>query len=221
MSDGDDSSKRGKPNSKSEKKRNQGRASSCPSGHDEPQKAMFDFLNVTIHASVKGKPSATARGLIPGSWKAGGGGTGLDRRKSSLDDGGRDLSLKGNADLKKTASGSSAAPSVMGGNGAVPQKASGKRAADMSRSELRSHLVGAREAEAALVGKAARLQQTVERNAERDPKTAAQARQKLEEVNAQARDVQASRVGVERILGHKGKGKGGGSGGGKGGMFSF
>lgn len=88
----------------------------------------------------------------------------------------------------------------------------------MTKSELRSHVVGAREAEAALAAKVSRLGETIERNAERDPRTAAQAKLKLEEVKAQAAEVRASRVRAERVLGDKGDR---GRQGGKGGLFSF
>lgn len=92
------------------------------------------------------------------------------------------------------------------------------RAVDMTKAQLRAHLVGAREVETKLMAKIARLEETVTRNAERDPRTAAQARIKLQEVMAQAREVKSSRSTAERVLGDRAdRGKGGG----KGGLFSF
>lgn len=66
---------------------------------------------------------------------------------------------------------------------------------------------------------------------ERDPRTAAQAKQKLQEVRLQVNEVKASRDRAETVLQNRGLGGGGSSGGGggkgsksnrkKGGMFSF
>lgn len=183
---------------------------------------MFDFLNVTIHASVKSKapagggsrpaPSSAARG----THRAG--------RQRPVFDGASSSSKSSSAVSSLSTPGGAAAGSGEGAAGAGVKAAgtgagvSGRRAGDMSRSELRSHVVGAREAELTLSTKVERLKETIERNSERDPRTAAQAKRKLEEVHAQAREVRASRDRAERALGNKGdKGKGGG----KGGLFSF
>ena len=198
-----------------------GFSSSASPGDGEPQKAMFDFLNVTIHASVKGKASAGGGSRPPSSLATGG--THRAGRQRPVFDGASSSSKYsslstpgGGADGAGTVAGSGEGAGVKAAGAAV----SGRRAGDMSRSELRSHVVGAREAELALATKVERLKETIERNSERDPRTAAQAKRKLEEVHAQAREIRASRDRAERVLGNKGdKGKGGGTG--KGGLFSF
>lgn len=187
------------------KRKSKPRVSVAPD-NNEPQKAMFDFLNVTIHASAKGKPAAG--GSRPGS------GSNNRIRPCLL---GRKPVFDGGSSTSQTDRAAGGA-SEGAEKGAGHPAASTKRAVDMSRSELRSHLVGAREAEAALAAKIARLEETIERNSERDPRIAARAKQKLEEVKGQAQEVRASRNRAERVLGDRGdKGKGGG----KGGLFSF
>lgn len=203
------------------KKSKPGKASSAPPD-EEPQKAMFDFLNVTIHASVKNRDASSAF-AAPSS---GGGGAGISssRGRPSLLAARRRPVFDNNA--SSSARGDHPAAAAIGGDGkewnngadrpaGAGAKAKAKRAVDMSRSELRAHLVGAREAEAALATKVARLEETIQRNSERDPRTAAQAKQKLEEVKAQSREVKVSRDRAERALADKGKGRG------KGGLFSF
>ncbi|CAM9494594.1 unnamed protein product [Discosporangium mesarthrocarpum] len=145
------------------------------SGH-EPQKNMFNFLNVTIHA---GAGSSSGFGPTAGS----GAGTGA---------------------------------------GVKAECFSGKkRASEMTRSELRSHLVRAREAESAFAAKAARLGEVVERNAEKDPKTAREAKRMLVEVQARVEEARASLKHVQAALTGKEERRGAGGKGKKGGMFSF
>lgn len=183
---------RSKPRGQPGPRKKKSKPGKCSSDGDdgEPQKAMFDFLNVTIHASAKDKGGAASFGLSRSS---------LVGRKPVFEG---KPSIVGSAPEDKS-----------GGASAVA-----KSAGNMTRSQLRSHLVGAREAEAALTAKATRLEETVARNSERDPRIAAAARQKLEEVRVQAREVRASMDQAERVLGHrKDKGKGGV----KGGLFSF
>lgn len=167
---------------------------------DEPQKGMFDFINVTIHA---GKASGSGA-RHPGA----------DAKPSTR----RDRSDESQS--RRRASGRMDPPTgSYDGKGDTRAAPTGRaRAADMTRPQLRAHLVEANEAESALAAKIARLEQTVTRNEERDPRTAAQARQKLDEVRAQARQVRASKSNAERVLGEKAdRGKGGG----KGSIFSF
>lgn len=183
---------RSKPQGQPGPRKKKSKPGKCSSSGDdgEPQKAMFDFLNVTIHASAKDKGGAASFGPSRSSFAV------------------RRPVFEG----KPPTIGSVAADKSGGADAAA------KSVGNMTRSQLRSHLVGAREAEAALAAKAARLEETVERNSERDPRIAAAARQKLEEVRVQAREVRASMDQAERVLGHrKDKGKGGG----KGGLFSF
>lgn len=174
---------RSKPRGQPGPRKKKSKPGKCSSDSDdgEPQKAMFDFLNVTIHASAKDKGGAARSSLV-----------------------GRRPVFEG-----KPSTVGSAGADKSGGASAVA-----KSAGNMTRSQLRSHLVGAREAEAALTAKATRLEETVARNSERDPRIAAAARQKLEEVKVQAREVRASMDQAERVLGHR-KDKG------KGGLFSF
>lgn len=181
---------------------------------DEPQKAMFDFLNVTIHA---GKASSSAHGgPVNGRIRASTPHSSSTNRRSNIAP-------------RRPVFDKTSAPScggvARGGVVSNPTErsakattAAGARAADMTRSQLRAHLVGAREAETTLAAKVVRLEETVARNADRDPRTAAQARQKLEEVRAQAREVRASRAKAERVLGDREERS---KGGGKGGLFSF
>ncbi|CAM9704677.1 unnamed protein product, partial [Laminaria digitata] len=225
VDDGPGPRKTSSGNNRNQKKSKPGFSSSSPNdGGGEPQKAMFDFVNVTIHASVKGKAPDAGRSRpasgLPGrsAHRAGrrpifDGAPSSCMSSSSVSSG----STPGGGGGGGGVAGSGDGAGVTAGAGAGAG-ASGKRAGDMSRSELRSHVVGAREAELALATKVERLKETIERNSERDPRTAAQARRKLEEVHAQAKEIRASRDRAERVLGNKGdKGKGGG----KGGLFSF
>ncbi|CAM9532579.1 unnamed protein product [Hapterophycus canaliculatus] len=195
---------------------------------------VFNFLNTTMNTSMnKGKATAAAGGVDGGGPSA----------RSSLLAGRRIRPV-----LDAVSSSFSSSSSAVGGAvaaGTHPLRKSGvfadkKKsgggsavafASAMSQSELRSHLVGAREAEVTLAAKIDRLQETIARNSERDPRTAAQARQKLDEVRMQVKEVRASRDRAETTLQNRdlGGGSGGGGGGGKGskssrkkgGMFSF
>lgn len=201
-----------------QKSKPRGFSSGSPSD-GEPQKAMFDFLNVTIHASVKGK-AAAGGGSLPASSSAARGTHRAGRRP--VFDGAASSCISSSVSSVSTpggAGGAVAGSSGSAGAGRATAGGAARNAGDMSRSELRSHVVGAREAEVALATKVERLKETIERNSERDPRVAAQAKRKLEEVHAQAREIRASRDRAERVLGNKG-GKGKGDKG-KGGLFSF
>lgn len=162
----------------------------------EPQKGMFDFLNVTIHA---GKASEAGAPRSEGA--------DVESRLSASG------SIASRRPILDNAAASTPSSRTKGKQGARRSSA-----ADMTRPQLRAHLVEAREAESALAAKIERLEQTVVRNAERDPRIAAQARQKLEDVRKQVREVRASQDRAEKALGDKtDRGKGGG----KGGLFSF
>lgn len=210
-----------KPNSgggtriKKRKKKSSAAAAAAAADKAEPQKAMFDFLNVTIHASAKG--SAGAGGGGGGSAAAAGFGANVASSSSSRGSGRPSLvNRRPIFDMRKK---SAASPSSGPGSGGAGAASNGGRAGEkMSKSELRAHLVNAREAEVALAGKVVRLEETVTRNSERDPRVAAQARQKLEEVRAQVREVRASRGKAERMLGDR---EDRGKGSGKGGLFAF
>lgn len=163
---------------------------------------MFDFINATIH-SGEASSAGAFRKIGTNASRPGEG-----RSRNSF--------ANQRPVFDRTAS-SSVSLSDRPGKAAAAQTKS-KKAAEMTKPELRAHLLEAREAESALAAKIARLEQTVERNAERDPRIASQARQKLDEVRFQAVEVRASRDRAERALGDKAdKGKGGG----KGGIFSF
>ncbi|CAM9853425.1 unnamed protein product [Pylaiella littoralis] len=196
---------------------------------------MFNFLNKTMHTSMnKGKAAAAVAAAA-----AGGGGGGGDSRGRLLLAGQRvrptlraasyssSFPSGVSASNPPTKSVTAALSETKKGEGGGGRAAAAATASDMSQSELRSHLVGAREAEASLAAKVGRLQETIARNTERDPRTAAQARQKLEEVRLQAKEVRASRDRAERVLGNRGldgrsgSGKGGKKGRGKGSLFSF
>ncbi|CAN0516461.1 unnamed protein product, partial [Ectocarpus sp. 12 AP-2014] len=191
---------------------------------------MFNFLNKTMHASMRKRRTEGGGAAAAASPLAG-------RRIQPLFD-------AGGASYSSSASPSTSIPTATtttGAGTAHPLRKSGvfsdkKRdgggagaggagaAARMSQAELRSHLVGAREAEATLTAKIGRLKETISRNEELDPRTAAQARQKLKQVCQQAKEVRDSRGRAERALENRGGGggKGGGrKGGGKAGLFSF
>ena len=169
---------------------------------------MFDLLNVAIHASARDKGARTA---AVGSSSFALARSSLAGRNRPVFDGSSPASRVRGGKTDETVG------AVAGGKGGEGSSSLGKSAGNMTRSELRSHLVGAREAETALAAKAARLEETVARNSERDPQIAAAAKRKLEEIRVQAREVRASMDQAERVLGHrKEKCKSG-----KGGLFSF
>ncbi|CAM9670419.1 unnamed protein product [Scytosiphon promiscuus] len=191
---------------------------------------VFNFLNTTMHTSMnKGKAAAAAAAAA-----AGGGGSAGSSARSSLIAGGRIRPVVGVTSSSPSASSAAAGAAAhpLRKSGVFPDRKKGGGggaaafASAMSQAELRSHLVGAREAEVTLAAKIDRLQETIARNSERDPRTAGQAKQKLEEVRLQMREVKASKGRAEAVLQNRGLGGGGGGGGGKGskkkgGMFSF
>ncbi|CAM9187485.1 unnamed protein product, partial [Ectocarpus sp. 4 AP-2014] len=199
---------------------------------------MFNFLNKTMHASMRKRKAEDGGAAAAASPLAG------RRIRPLFDAGGTSYSSASSSTSIPTAT------TATGAGTAHPLRKSGvfsdnKRdsrgagaggaaaAASMSQAELRSHLVGAREAEATLAAKIGRLKETISRNEARsielDPRTAAQARQKLQQVCQQAKEVRDSRGRAERALENRpkrvwggGGGKGGGrKGGGKAGLFSF
>ncbi|CAN0012259.1 unnamed protein product [Ectocarpus sp. 8 AP-2014] len=195
---------------------------------------MFNFLNKTMHSSMRkrkaeGGGAAAAASPLPGRrirplFESGGVSSSYSSASSST-----------SIPTATTATGAGTAHPLRksgvfsdkkrdGGGAGAGGAAAAAAAARMSQADLRSHLVGAREAEATLAAKIGRLKETISRNEELDPRTAAQARQKLKQVCQQAKEVRDSRGRAERALENRGGGggKGGGrKGGGKAGLFSF
>ncbi|CAM9166091.1 unnamed protein product [Ectocarpus sp. 6 AP-2014] len=219
----------GKKKNKKKKDNNNNKPGGCSGGGGG---GMFNFLNKTMHASMgkrkaEGGGAAAAASPLPGR-----------RIRPLFDAGGASYSSSAacstSISTATTAGGAGTAHALRksgvfpdkkrDGGGAGAAGAAAAAAARMSQAELRSHLVGAREAEATLAAKIGRLKETISRNEELDPRTAAQARQKLKQVCQQAKEVRDSRGRAERALENRGGGggKGGGrKGGGKAGLFSF